>query len=201
MSENNSTEEKILKVATKIFMKKGFAATKTREIAEAAQINLALLNYYFRSKKRLFDMIIDSSFRTFFSTIVKTINDDQTSLDHKLEVLSETYISMLLDNPDLPRFILNEMSSAEGTLMEYLPKKVDIRNSSLVLQIKEAQEKAGIDTDPIHALLNTLSFLIFPFMARPMVSKMAGVENDEFVCLMEERKKMIPIWVKQSLGI
>ena len=41
-----STEQKIKEAAQKVFMKKGYAATRTRDIAEEAGINLALLNYY-----------------------------------------------------------------------------------------------------------------------------------------------------------
>ena len=47
-----STEDKIKQAALKLFTKKGYAATRTRDISEAAGINLALLNYYFRSKER-----------------------------------------------------------------------------------------------------------------------------------------------------
>ena len=43
-----STEEKIKEAAQKVFIKKGYAATRTRDIADEAGINLALLNYYFR---------------------------------------------------------------------------------------------------------------------------------------------------------
>ena len=55
MEENNgsacSTEEKIMNAARAVFQRKGFAGTRTRDIAEEAGINLALLNYYFRSKQ------------------------------------------------------------------------------------------------------------------------------------------------------
>ena len=54
-----STEEKIIAAARKLFTQKGFSATKTRDIAEEAGINLALLNYYFRSKQNLFQIIIE----------------------------------------------------------------------------------------------------------------------------------------------
>ena len=47
---DSTTEEKIKEAARTVFHKKGFAATRTRDIAEEAEINLALLNYYFRSK-------------------------------------------------------------------------------------------------------------------------------------------------------
>ena len=53
-----TTEEKIKQAAKAVFQKKGFAATRTRDIAEEADINLALLNYYFRSKEKLYGRII-----------------------------------------------------------------------------------------------------------------------------------------------
>jgi AcrR family transcriptional regulator len=40
-----STEEKISVAARTVFRTKGYAATKTRDIASEAGINLALLNY------------------------------------------------------------------------------------------------------------------------------------------------------------
>ena len=52
--EELTTEQKIVEAARKIFTQKGYAATKTRDIAEEAGINLALLNYYFGSKENLF---------------------------------------------------------------------------------------------------------------------------------------------------
>lgn len=54
-----TTEEKIIVAARKIFTQKGFSATRTREIAEEAGVNSALVNYYFRSKKNLFHIIIE----------------------------------------------------------------------------------------------------------------------------------------------
>ena len=51
-----STEEKIKNAARSVFHKKGYAATRTRDIAEKAEINLSLLNYYYRSKEKLFEI-------------------------------------------------------------------------------------------------------------------------------------------------
>ncbi len=66
---DSSTEEKIKEAARVVFMKKGFAATRTRDIAEEAGINLALLNYYFRSKEKLFELVMFEKFQKFFGII------------------------------------------------------------------------------------------------------------------------------------
>lgn len=45
-----SNEQKIKEAAKTVFYKRGVTVTRTRDIAEEAGLNLALLNYYFRSK-------------------------------------------------------------------------------------------------------------------------------------------------------
>mgnify|MGYP005740728091 FL=1 len=56
--DNNysNTEIKIKDAAKSLFLKKGYSATTTRDIARESDINLAMLNYYFRSKRRLFEL-------------------------------------------------------------------------------------------------------------------------------------------------
>ena len=65
-----STEEKIKAAAKKLFTQKGFAATRTRDIAEEAGINLALLNYYFRSKEKLFELVMKENVQLFLGTMI-----------------------------------------------------------------------------------------------------------------------------------
>ena len=64
-----STEEKIKNAALKLFTRKGFAATRTRDISEEAGINLALLNYYYRSKEKLFELVMTEILQNFFRGI------------------------------------------------------------------------------------------------------------------------------------
>ena len=61
-----STEERIKAAARKVFHQKGFAGTRTRDIAEEAGINHAMLNYYFRSKEKLFEMVMMETMAQFF---------------------------------------------------------------------------------------------------------------------------------------
>ena len=48
------TEEKILEAAKKVFHRKGYEGSRMQEIADEADINKALLHYYFRIKEKLF---------------------------------------------------------------------------------------------------------------------------------------------------
>lgn len=54
----NETRERILDVAERLFAEKGVDATSLREITQAAQVNLAAVNYHFGSK----DGLIEAAF-------------------------------------------------------------------------------------------------------------------------------------------
>ena len=76
----SDTEIKIKDAAKFLFLKKGFSATTTREIAKESNINLALLNYYFTSKRKLFEIIMLETLHDFFSKMVEVYNDEKTTL-------------------------------------------------------------------------------------------------------------------------
>src|SRR3546814_16643646 len=51
---DRATRETILDIAEQEFALRGFAGTSLREIAERAEVNQALINYYFGTKQKLF---------------------------------------------------------------------------------------------------------------------------------------------------
>ena len=127
-----TTEQKIKEAARTIFHKKGFAATRTRDIAEEANINLALLNYYFRSKKKLFEIIMMETVSNFMYTMVSALNDENSNLEQKVEFIVSNYIDFVSKEPDIPIFLLNEMRNNVDNLMEKLPFKPIILDSVFI---------------------------------------------------------------------
>src|ERR1700761_6040382 len=97
-----STEEKLKEAARAVFTRKGFAATKVRDIAAEANINLALVNYYFRSKEKLFELIMTETVQKLFEKIKPVIYDESTTIIQKMELIVDHYLTMLLENPDFP---------------------------------------------------------------------------------------------------
>ncbi|WPQ60540.1 TetR/AcrR family transcriptional regulator [Chitinophaga sancti] len=190
-----STEEKIKAAARTIFTKKGYAATKTRDIAEEAGMNLALLNYYFRSKEKLFSIVMAENLKKLFGILAPTLNDKSKSLDEKITNIATSYINMLFLNPDLPLFVLSELRQNPVWLRETLNVDAYVIGSHFMQQLQEKKK----DINPIHFLMSFLGMLIFPFAARPILQGTAAVTDEQYDQLMEERKKLIPIWLKCML--
>jgi len=73
-----------------------------------------------------------------------------------------------------------------GEMQEFSRRSLD-----LFKQLKEAT-KGKIH--PLHLLINIMSMTVFPFIASPLLQNVGNLKQTDFDHLMEERKKMIPIW-------
>ncbi len=191
------TEGKIKLAAQKVFHEKGFDATKTRDIAEEAGINLALLNYYFRSKRKLYDLIMMETLQSFFGAVVNIMNDETTTIHEKLSAFVAHYIDTISKNQDIPMFILNEIRVNPDNLMEKIFFKEKILTTVFAQQFKTEVAKGNVtDINPIHLLLNLSSMVVFPFIAKPLISAVTEMPDKNYLELMQERKKLIPMWIE-----
>lgn len=188
---DTSTEEKIIEAASKVFTQKGYAATRTRDIAEEAGINLALLNYYFRSKEKLFHIIMDVKLKQLFSVIFPIMNNEQLTLEMKIEMLAQNYINLLVENPDLPLFVLSEIKANPEGFKDKLNLKKLLKNSSFILQLKDNRP----DLDPLHFLSTILGMTIFPFIAKNVLFS----SDTDFKAFMKDRTMLITTWSKKIL--
>ena len=194
---DSSTEEKIKAAARIIFHKKGFAATRTRDIAEEAGINLALLNYYFRSKEKLFDIIMMESLQGFLQSMVNLMNNEENSWEEKIELFVSSYIDFLLKQPDIPLFILSELRANPASLISKMNMKDFLMKSHFMKQFEEQVKKGKIaPMHPLHFLMNMVGLVVFPFIGSPILRNLGNLKEEAFAELMMQRKKMIPQWIK-----
>jgi len=196
----SSTEEKIKAAARIVFMRKGYAATRTRDIAEESGLNLALINYYFRSKENLFNIVMLELCQLFVSSVKELLNDPNTTLQQKVEKLVNHYIDMLLVNPGLPFFILNEAHNNPELLLSRIGMGNDAENLYITTQWKERQKLIGHNINPLHIILNTMSMTVFPFVAAPILRTKSKISTDAYNQLMQERKTLIPQWIAMILS-
>ncbi|HRN35095.1 MAG TPA: TetR/AcrR family transcriptional regulator [Saprospiraceae bacterium] len=197
---DNSTEEKIKESARKVFLKKGYAATRTRDIAEGAGINLALLNYYFRSKEKLFELIMLETMFSFMQKMAVVLNDEDSKLEKKVELIASNYIDFFTEEPNVPIFVLNEMHKNPRLLFDTLPVRELFFNSVFFRQYQTQVAKGKIkEGNPANFLINMMSLIIFPFVGSPIFKLITGTLDAQYLELMQERKKLIPRWVKAMM--
>ena len=90
--------EHILSIAEELFGEKGFDGTSVRDIAQSAGVNLAMISYYFGSKEKLLESLIE--FRTGYAYgILEELNKDESlSPWDKIDRLVEFYVDRILNN-------------------------------------------------------------------------------------------------------
>ena len=90
------TKEKLLQTATELFSKRGIEGVSTRDLAKASGVNLCSINYYFGTKQKLYEAILENV----VEKIVSLVTDRQISLQNQgLSALEEikTFAGNLLD--------------------------------------------------------------------------------------------------------
>lgn len=188
---DNSTEEKIKAAARKVFLKKGFSGARTRDIAEEADINLALLNYYFRSKEKLFDLVMMENLQQFLLGLKSVLHNEKSSITEKVAIIAEEYIDMLKANPDLPVFVLSEIRTNPEKLADIMKVKTLLLESVFFKQLMEASKGK---LHPMHLLINIMGLTVFPFVAGPLLQHVGNMKTEDYHKMMDDRKKMIPVW-------
>ena len=197
-----NSEERIKAAARKVFHQKGYAGTRTRDIAEEAGINHAMVNYYFRSKEKLFQIVMMETMTLFFKGVSTILNNENTSLEEKIEQVVAYYIDLLLEEPELPTFMFNEVRTNPEPFVANTPILQALEHSVLARQYAEAVAQGRI-TEPnlIHTVLNVISLVIFPFIAQPIFTALSRTDKEAYKTLMLERKKLIPQWIKAMLFV
>lgn len=186
-----TTEEKIIRAADKIFTQKGYAATRTREIAEEAGTNLALLNYYFGSKEKLFRNVVREKLKMLLSAMGPIASDASIPIEEKIRKISENYTQLLLENEELPLFILNEWSVNKRLFADLIRETRQHAEPVIEKQLRES----GMQITLEDLIVNTLGMILFPFIAKPLILSSGLVQEDQFTTFVAGRKEKIPAWI------
>ncbi len=195
MALNTETEQKIISSAERLFYQKGKAGTSMQDIADDAGINRTLLNYYFRSKDQLFEAVFKNAMSTFLPNLAVMLHSEM-NFEEYAPAMIETIIDALMENPQIPIFVLQELSSNPDRMPEVM-KEMGI---DPVIAITKMEEDRPKGMDPRQLIMNIISLCIFPFAARPVVTELLyNGDNDQYLEAMKQRKQILPPLVKQFM--
>jgi AcrR family transcriptional regulator len=133
--------EHILNVAEVLFAEKGFDGTSVRDIAQQAGVNLAMISYYFGSKEKLLESLIE--FRAgYVYGILDELNKDETlSPWDKIDRLVDFYVDRVLSNMKF-HMIMWQESSARSEEIKARTIGIKLRNLEQIMKIiADGQQK------------------------------------------------------------
>ncbi|CAN5390758.1 hypothetical protein BH11BAC2_BH11BAC2_03440 [soil metagenome] len=198
--KDQSTEKNILNAAREIFQQKGLAGARMQDIADRAGINKAMLHYYFRTKEKLFEVIFQEALEKFLPRL-QIIFGEEGSLFEKIELFVGEYIDLLLDNPQIPMFVLNQISTDPETFFSNnFSGNRQIPFQMMMNVFEKEMEQGNIRVvHPKHLIVNIMSLSVFPFVARPMLQRVMGVTDVQYRKFLTERKQEVINFIIHSL--
>jgi TetR/AcrR family transcriptional regulator len=199
MELNTETEKRIIASAEKLFYQKGKAGTSMQDIADDAGINRTLLNYYFRSKDQLFEAVFRNALSQFVPYLVGMLRSGM-DLDEYLPKMVSTVIGTMIENPQIPIFVLQELSSNPDRMPQIMREMGLDPELAFTRFAGQGRSLSPGMVDPRQVIMNLLSLCIFPFAARPVIVEIL-FQGDEAAYLkaMEQRKELIPGIVRQMM--
>jgi AcrR family transcriptional regulator len=176
---SEDVREKLLLTARDLFIRYGYRAVSSRQIATAAGANVAMIRYYFGGKPGLYREILHS--------LTQPIRAGIDAMTHgfvtvELGSLLAMAMRMWAANPWLPGLIIREVLTPEAPLRSTFIKEFPERLAPLVEKIVRQEIERGHlreGLDPKLVVLSMISLGLFPFLALPVTSKVFGVRQDE----------------------
>ncbi len=188
----SSTEEKIKEAARKLFVEKGFGSATTRDIAECADTNIALVNYYFRSKEKLFQEVFQESFAHTFFPVARILNDD-LPLEVKIYKFVDHMTDLLKQDPMMPLFVLSEMRSGQSKMCEIILEADTDKTNRFQEQLDREAAKGNIQkVDALQVETSLMSMVLFPFLSMTILKMKHQMDDAAFNQFVDARKKIIP---------
>lgn len=176
MPEPVPSRDLILDAAEDLFATKGFAATTIKQIATAANVNSALLYYYFEDKATLYREAIRRILSTFTGQGLDLL-DHPASPSEAVRTLVRFQSAFLGSRPHLPRLIARELAGHETAHAIPLFGEVLARLFKRLCEIiREGQRRGEFrgDLTPEFAAVSTISQVAFLHIARPAVGQFLG---------------------------
>lgn len=200
MQTTNTTEQQIIEAARKIFMHRGLSGARMQDIADEAGINKAMLHYYYRSKDKLFDIVLTEAVDQMLSRLNAVFSGDQ-ALPEKIRSAVDNYITGISENPFLPLFVLNEINQNPHRIAERFLSAPNFPNiRGFAQQLMDGMEKGTLRrVDPIQLMISIISMCIFPFVAKPLLQAVFSVDDPAFRRFIEERKVFVTDFVLHAL--
>lgn len=201
MKRDLSTEEKIKAAAKKVFMTKGFDGCSVRDIAKEVGSNVALLNYYFRSKEKLFELIFEGAMSDFLQSMIAVFSSD-LSLKEKVEQLIDKEFSFFLEHPELPMFILQSLhqNKTDAPMPSHFLEP--IAKTGIFEQFERAKANGEVrDISIRNVTLLLMSNVHYPFMSKKLTMQFHGISQAEFDEDLKKHKEIVKELITNYLFI
>ncbi len=186
-TKKDQTQELIKETTKKLFFVQGRFDVTTQEIADEAGVNRTLINYYFRSRDNLVQVVSDEAHKVEKEKSEIIMNSD-LPFKEKIAKFVESSLQTSLQYPYLETYIVSQLN--KGTCA-----KKDIEEDDVKKLYKDIEQEMSLgkieQMEPCQFIFNMISLLVFPSAMRPLFMENMMIDDKEFDRLISDRKDII----------
>ena len=187
LEKKEQTQELIKETTKELFFVQGRFDATTQEIADEAGINRTLINYYFRSRDNLVQIVFDEAHQVEKKKSEIIMNSD-LSFKEKIAGFIENSLKTSLQYPYLETYIVSQINKGSCVKKDMEKDEVD----RFYKDIEQEMELGHIQKmEPMQFILNMIALLVFPSAIRPLFMENMMIDDKEFDRLIGDRKDII----------
>jgi len=179
-------KERILQAAVKLFASQGYGNTGLRELSKEAGVNLAMINYFFGSKKALLKEILDVFFAGYLQVAHRELSGED-ELSEKLQRFIHRSIDFFAAYRDYLLVTISELPHDDPEITEYKAQwgKQMVEAIGTLLESVDADSTMETSIPPVlfcSILMSMMAsrFLFNPVMKQVQPGELAELSNDRY---------------------
>jgi AcrR family transcriptional regulator len=172
-------------------LEKGYNGARTTSIAKAADVTHAMLHYYFRTKEQLFERFIDKKMSEVVPLLTHLFGNSDLPLVERIEKTISVHFDFVATNPDLPRFLINEILPYKERCDLFYSKVANFLYffNNLQREVNEAAARGEVEQFNVLLLFQSvLSLNIFPSLMINMIENLMSNNEQSMKEIFAQRK-------------
>ena len=204
MDNGKNIEKRILWVAERLFLEKGFSGTSTTEIAKAVGCNQAMIHYYFRTKEKLFWDVFSPKVEQVVEYLDAPL-DESVDFVERIRNVIDFYFGILELDERLAPFIVNELIMNPGRWDKFRDRYLRNESRSSAFKRFEAMVQEEIDAGRIRQmraidlLMNIMSLTISSFIVAPKGFAMGECDSNLRKSYLDMRREDVKMLIVSGM--
>lgn len=191
--EFNEKQSAIIEVAEKLFAERGFDGASVRDIAQEADVNVAMISYYFGSKEKLMEAVFERKANATRLKVENLLQDNTLSHLQKVYVLIDDYVDKFIHQQEFHKIMAREQMINKHTPIAELIHDLKKRNLGSIKTLIQEGQKSGAFKKNIDVVLmmttmvGTVSQMIMSQNFYRSVNNLEQMDDMEFQKLMRRK--------------
>ena len=189
----NEKQIQIIETAEKLFADKGFSGTSVRDIADEADVNLAMISYYFGSKEKLLESLFSYRMEGTTLKLESMLQNKELGALEKVNMMIDFFIEKFHSQTSFHKIMMREQVANNRATTAELIQQLKKHNQTLVKAIITEGQKAGnfvknIDVPILMATLTgTVSNLVTTQHFYREINNLQDMPEEQFQKLMKKK--------------